>query len=687
MAPIRRHPWQVSLLLTILCYVVLHSLHNRRNELSSSAASRPPRSVMRPSDFAQHERQWRPSDDNFPHPLEPAGPGTMRDMREEKFYLGGVATVQPWDESLPPALAVYDPYPDYNTREWSKEWKGKFKACEGPRGRALDRRSAEDMVRAYPGVQEGFPYPKYGSYEALGLDGYTCATRASRLSAYGYSEDSSDSTSNPDAVPWDTVNWGTLQSQCFEHNANRYYKPRKTPRPSILPLNPIQSDPPPDEDQGQSSPTPKKRSAVILRGWHDMVWTENLKQHVRSLIMELSLHSGGEYEVFLLTHVKDNDLLLYATDEGKIQELKERFIPPEFWDITVLFNERTLQSWYPKVDEHRPVYQYPQPLQIFSTVFPDFHYYWQFELDARFTGHSYPFLERASDFAKQQPRKYLWERNAYFYIPGAHGNWDEFKHMVDESLRTKNDATVWGPAPPFDWIKPVGPEPPVPSPKNDNYEWGVGEDADLITFLPIFDPVETTWVFWDKLWNLPLEETTRRTSPVMMGRYSHRLLQLMHNAQIDEGVALVSEMTPSSFALWHGLKAVYAPHPIYADGKWTPKELNGIVNKAAGGPAKINGGKDSFWNWDHKLDHIVYRMSYMFTGQPGEDFYRRWLGYRVDPGQYTDGSRHQDAWGLNWYDGGDLREDLYGPLCLPSMLLHPVKNTELKKGPDMAVPV
>jgi aryl carrier-like protein len=108
-----------------------------------------------------------------------------------------------------------------------------------------------------------------------------------------------------------------------------------------------------------SSPATKKRTAVVLRAWHDIVRTENLKEHVRSLIMELSLHSGAEYEVFLLTHIKDNNLLLYGVDEAKIRALKEKFIPREFWEITVLFNERTLQSWYPKVNEHRYIAPYP----------------------------------------------------------------------------------------------------------------------------------------------------------------------------------------------------------------------------------------------------------------------------------------------------------------------------------------
>lgn len=253
-------------------------------------------------------------------------------------------------------------------------------------------------------------------------------------------------------------------------------------------------------------------------------------------------------------------------------------------------------------------------------------------MDARLTGHSYHFLKQAAFFARQQARKYLWERNAYFYIPGAHGSWEDFHHSVNIAMEYKE--SVWGPSPP-DWLNPAGPTPPVPKAKEDDSSWGVDEEADLITFLPIFDPTNTTWVFHDVLWNLT-PDTTRRASPVTMGRYSKRLLGLIHNAQTEHGIGLVSEMTAPTFALWHGLKAVHVPQPIYADGKWMPKELDQIVNK--GSPEKVNGGPDSFWNWDHKLDHVLYRMSYMFTGQTAEDLYRRWLGYEPDGGQYTDGS-------------------------------------------------
>lgn len=106
-------------------------------------------------------------------------------------------------------------------------------------------------------------------------------------------------------------------------------------------------------------------------------------------------------------------------------------------------------------------------------------------MDSKFTGHIYHFLEKSAEFAKQQARKYLWERNANFYIPGTHGTWRHFMRRIDASM--KGQESVWGPSV-IPQMTPIGPKPPVKSPEVDKDEWGVGEEADLITFLPMFDP-------------------------------------------------------------------------------------------------------------------------------------------------------------------------------------------------------
>ena len=111
---------------------------------------------------------------------------------------------------------------------------------------------------------------------------------------------------------------------------------------------------------GSSSPRTQPRSAVIIRIWHQMEWTPNVMHYMRSVIQELSLHSGGEYEVFILVHVKD-DTPIYADSES-VKHLKEAFIPPEFRDMVVFFNDQTLFEWYPNVPEHEYVSSSADPL-------------------------------------------------------------------------------------------------------------------------------------------------------------------------------------------------------------------------------------------------------------------------------------------------------------------------------------
>ncbi|KAJ6161211.1 hypothetical protein N7470_004607 [Penicillium chermesinum] len=558
--------------------------------------------------------------------------GNLHDRRNEQFYLGGTLNLT---SALPPdphpIPLIFDPYPAYNTRKWKKQHYGRFTPCMGPRGRDLDRTKTEDMMLVYKGKQLGFPEPVFGSYEAIGLDGEVCTDRYSRYGAYGHDEESEEDIpgfDRPPMVNWQEVDWYELQADCVARNAERYRSSSVLNETQERPLSfELKQSPRKSVGENPGSTTQKRhhaRSAVLVRAWNNMLWTNDFREYLRALIMELSLHSGGEYEVFLLVHVKDDQLPIFS-DRKTIEELRDS-VPIEFRNIALFFNNKLLEAWYPKIEEHSPMLQQHQPIQIFSQLYPNFDYYWQLEMDGRHTGHIYHFFDKAISFAKQQPRKYLWERNAHFYLPAVHGSWRNFTEFVHNSLPNSENST-WG-APYGTGIRPMGPEPPVEHPDNDSFTWGVGEEADYITFLPIFDPKGTKWTFPDLVWNFKFGlDTPRRASIITMGRYSRRLLDLIHHAQATRGLGLASEMTGSSWCLFHGLKAVAIPQPIWADGKWTPLELNRIFNR--GPPENNNGLEDSIWNWDHRFDHILYRLSYMFTSHTGRDLYRRWLGYRT----------------------------------------------------------
>jgi hypothetical protein len=281
------------------------------------------------------------------------------------------------------------------------------------------------------------------------------------------------------------------------------------------------------------------------------------------------------------------------------------------------------------------IVQYFQPLQVFARLHPEFDFFWQFEMDARYTGHMYHLLEQATSFARKQPRKFLWERNSYFYMPRVHGHWAEFMQRVDRDMQGRE--SIWGPRPAQNIIPgDDSPVPPVADPADDHYEWGVGEEADMITWLPTFDPEHTDWPFRNRIFNFEQENATpRRTAIVTMSRTSSRLLRAMHCDQMEKGVGLVSEMSAVSWAMYYGLKVVHIPQPLYLEGNdWEEEDkVTALERKVNGGgsPEKINAGWDSFWSWGSHHDEF-HNTTYMFASPLPEKIYRAWLGHKTEDG-------------------------------------------------------
>ena len=254
-------------------------------------------------------------------------------------------------------------------------------------------------------------------------------------------------------------------------------------------------------------------------------------------------------------------------------------------------------------------------------------------MDVRYTGHHYHHLETISEWAKQQPRKYLWERASRYYIPYIHGNWTNFMEIVanqtllmvkpTEQAGNPENGGVWGPER-TEGIEPVGPIPPTESSDQDNYVWGVGEDADMINLAPVFDPVGTAFVSKDKVEHYPDGNHTprRATGTTSMIRLSKRLLRAMHHGQVTSGFHMPPEMYPESTALHHGLKLVVFPLPVYLDFAKSPENMNAAFNAAEG---------KTVLDTPPKHDGTWHRMSYWAsidekTTYPDE-LYKRWLGY------------------------------------------------------------
>jgi hypothetical protein len=518
------------------------------------------------------------------------------------------------------------------------------------------------MMLGYHWNASEFPSPAFGSYEAINLSRSFCTDRYSRYGPYGAGEDENAGDipfKKPSSVHWDKVDWGTLQQNCLQRNAGRYDNVRQDHKKMWGLHRGNDNTTTHTQPSNPRSAQSKLRSAVIMRTWIGMNFTSQDLQNIRATVMELSLFSGGEYEVFIMIDAQESGLPDISDEDG-VKRLKESHLPPELHNMVVYFNDEILRDWYPQLENHKAILQYFQPMQIFAQLHQEFDFYWQLEMDARHTGHLYDFLERAAEFAKMQPRKYLWERNAHFYMPAVHGSWDNFMQRIDQHMR--GQKSIWGPLPPHN-ITPDGPIPPFKDPVNDNYQWGVGEEADLITWLPHFDPEKTEWPFRNEVYNFEQgSNTTRRSSVVAMSRTSKDLLRVMHRDQISKGLGLVSEMSAVSWAMYYGLKAVQVPHPMYLDGIWNLAGLEKRVN--SGNASHTSAGFRSIWSWGHH-DDILYRMTYMFHTAFPEKLFRFWLGYEDDDGE-----------------GGPEWEKKNGRLCLPPMLLHPIKNFEREKTHD-----
>jgi hypothetical protein len=83
-------------------------------------------------------------------------------------------------------------------------------------------------------------------------------------------------------------------------------------------------------------------------------------------------------------------------------------------------------------------------------------------------------------------------------------------------------------------------------------------------------------------------------------------------------------MSPISWVLYYGLKAVQIPHPIYHEYRWDPQGLNYRAN--SGGSGKVNAGIDSIWSWD-KHSEIIYNTTFMFHSKFSEKLYKAWMGF------------------------------------------------------------
>ncbi len=619
-----------------------------------------------------------------------------------------------------PDSVPFNPYPDYSSSKYLDQY-GPVETCY------LDANNTLQIpgLRVYKGIPEGMPENVIGSYDLLGLRNDVCFERFGRLGPYGmgYSTRRGGTGAGMEGdregiqkvweaqkeVDYRQVEWAEVLERCLDRNKARFRTQPKNDEPSFQAMA-IQkraeasneesvdnaSKPYANHTSNEQPPpsynTLLPRTAVLIRTWWDYQYDDEDIIFLRALISELSIASGGEYQVHFLIHVKDDNKEIWA-DEQVYQEVLQKALPAEFAGMGTLWSERQMGLIYGGLEDsnyrglpvhgvYRSIYM---PVTYFAHQHPEFDYFWHWEMDVRYTGHYYHLFKQISTWADAQPRKGLWERNSRFYVPSVHGSWEDFKQMVRVQTEhgTNNHANRWSShLPPNPHVpetevrkpeKPIwGPELPQDYPEieideavkpnktimEDKYEWGVDEPADLIVLNPLFDPDHTNWLLAEDMTGYDTKNgpPPRRVAINTSGRLSRRLLETMHREQSHYRHTMFSEMWPATCALHHGLKAVYAPHPVFIDRKWPTQYLTAIFNNGRNGAS--GGARLSVFSEERQ--HNFLGTTWYYHAGFAPNLWKRWLGYKID----NDGGEEEELAGE-------------GRMCLPAVLLHPVKQVNL----------
>ena len=235
------------------------------------------------------------------------------------------------------------------------------------------RQSSSSSARSTAdGWPEKQPPSMFGSYEELGLEQGICFDRWSRLNPAGFDDDNIDLTRDVDKPveprnDWENVDWKGLQDQCFTDNMNRYELGDRENRtlfwlPSRSDLEDVDNAlyfPPPPVNHWLNRAKYALRAGLVMHIGAGKEWTLDTTQYLRSLIIELSLHSGAEYELIILVESILSGREIWSNKTAYQDELKNS-APAEFRNLTLLYNDALLEAWYPGTTLH----EYPSPFPL-----------------------------------------------------------------------------------------------------------------------------------------------------------------------------------------------------------------------------------------------------------------------------------------------------------------------------------
>lgn len=358
-----------------------------------------------------------------------------------------------------------------------------------------------------------------------------------------------------------------------------------------------------DGEQYRTNPA-VKRTAIVMRAYEGYPWREDDILNLRAMISELSLNNPRTpYDVRILVEVKDRALSVFTSEWDRYRVLVSS-VPREFWGLVEFWSEKQLEVLYAGLPGRFINNMIAQTsyraclmaLQKFWIDHQEYDYVYNWEMDVRYIGNYLDFFEGIEEYARQEPLNPGMHKYETWYMPG-----------VPESER------IWR----------------APSSSSTK----VGEEADMITLGPIFDPRGSGWYWTHDVQNYPLgRDTDRRASIGTNMRLSRGLLEAMNVVNAEAKKSLHCEAWPTtlvlhsqmplshnhsfypeagfSYTLSIPFKGVFAPHPIYFRHEWDIHELNRLLNR------------QDFY--EKKNENLHKDSSFYYHAQHAKELYMGW---------------------------------------------------------------
>lgn len=365
-----------------------------------------------------------------------------------------------------------------------------------------------------------------------------------------------------------------------------------------------------------------KRTALVMRAYEGYVWREDDILNMRALISELSLNNPNTpYDIRILVEVHGRHLAVFTSEWDRLNVLRSS-VPREFWGLVELWTEDEMCALYPGLPGKFLNHMIAQSsyrsclmaLQKFYLDHQEYDFIYNWEMDVRYIGNYLDFFEGIEEYSRNEP---------------LHVGMDKYDTWMVRNVTVSEQ----------NWSD------------NKTLTRGRGQEADLITLGPIFDPRGSGW-FWEyDVQNYPPgQNTDRRASIGTNMRMSRALLEAMNIVNAEAKKSLHCEAWPTTLVLHsqlptshehsfypeagftHSLplpfKGVFVPHPVYFRHSWDPEVLHSRINRP--------------------------------------DFYKK-INEKVmrDSSFYYDGAHSKEV-----YVGWKEKENV----CRAPMLLHPIKR-------------